>query len=296
MGDYVPLGKEKTSNGNDCVDLGLTRDLKAARKAYKTMDRAQMVKAHNPQNLRNREGDEESTATELIKSFVFGGVDGIVTIFAVVAAINGADLNVEIILLIGFSNLLADAIAMGIGDYLSEKAELDFIASEQAREKWELENYPEGERKEMIEVYENKGLSNEEATTVIDIFMRHPDVFLTLMMKEELDMIPAEGANPAKNGLVTFISFMVCGSVPLWIYGGAKLFGFDDPKMTFIITCFAVALTLFGLGFVKAKLTMQKAVFKSALLMMVTGGIAASSAYITGWGLKKIFNVDESSM
>ncbi len=60
------------------------------------------------------------------------------------AGVQGADLKPEVILVLGFANLVADGLSMGVGDYLSEKAEIDFARSERAREKWEFENYKEG--------------------------------------------------------------------------------------------------------------------------------------------------------
>jgi hypothetical protein len=56
----------------------------------------------------------------VIKSVVFGGLDGIITTFSIVAAVAGASLSVEVVLLMGFANLIADGISMGLGDALSE--------------------------------------------------------------------------------------------------------------------------------------------------------------------------------
>jgi VIT1/CCC1 family predicted Fe2+/Mn2+ transporter len=75
---------------------------------------------------------------------VYGGVDGIITTFAVVAGTMGADLSMGIVILMGVSNLIADGISMGVGDYLSSKAELDYAINERLREEWETENYLEG--------------------------------------------------------------------------------------------------------------------------------------------------------
>ena len=84
-------------------------------------------------------------ANDYVKSLIFGGLDGIITTFAIVCAIVGADMNVSAIITIGVSNVIADGISMGLGDYISSKAEYGAVQAEYAREKWELENYPEGE-------------------------------------------------------------------------------------------------------------------------------------------------------
>ena len=71
-----------------------------------------------------------------IKSIVYGGLDGIITTFAVVAAVAGGELEVGVVLLMGFANLIADSISMGMGDFISTKSEIDFQTAERAREKW----------------------------------------------------------------------------------------------------------------------------------------------------------------
>jgi len=66
---------------------------------------------------------KQSFSQKHIKSIVYGGLDGIITTFAVVSGVIGAQLNPSIILILGFANLIADGISMGVGDYLSSKAE-----------------------------------------------------------------------------------------------------------------------------------------------------------------------------
>lgn len=84
----------------------------------------------------------------------------------------------------GFSNLLADGLSMGLGDFISSTAEEDFVKAEHARETWEFENYPEGEKSEMVELYEKKGYSNEDATNLVDILTRNKECFINTMMVE----------------------------------------------------------------------------------------------------------------
>ena len=103
---------------------------------------------------------------------MFGGLDGIITTFAVVAAVSGADMPGEVVILMGIANLVSDGISMGLGDYFSEKSEKDYIKNEWKREKWELENYPEGESTEMIELYEEEGMTKEDASVIVRTFAK----------------------------------------------------------------------------------------------------------------------------
>jgi len=150
---------------------------------------------------------------------VFGGLDGIITTFAVVAASVGGSLSTDVILLMGFANLVADGLSMGFGDYLSSQAEFEYTRAEHKREKWELDNYPEGEKQEMVELYMKRGMTESDAQSVIEVMSKYKNFFLDVMMVEELGLLPPdETDSPAKNGLVTFTAFVVFGFIPLTPY------------------------------------------------------------------------------
>jgi DNA damage-binding protein 1 len=93
---------------------------------------------------------------ELLKSIIFGGLDGILTSFAIIAGAAGGSLSIETILILGFSNIFADALSMGVGEFLSSSAHNEWVLSERKREQWEMDNYPEGEIREMIGEYNKK--------------------------------------------------------------------------------------------------------------------------------------------
>lgn len=73
---------------------------------------------------------------DYIKSMIFGGLDGILTSFAIVAGAAGGQLPVQVVLVLGFSNIFADAFSMGMGEYLSSKAHNEFVLKEREREAW----------------------------------------------------------------------------------------------------------------------------------------------------------------
>eukprot|EP00483_Globobulimina_turgida_P001859 UN01861 len=100
--------------------------------------------------------EDHKTLGDYVKPMIYGGLDGIITTFAIVAGITGADFDSEVILVLGFANLIAAAISMGFVDYLSEKSEIEYIDSERKREEWEFENFKEGEIQEMIQIYVSK--------------------------------------------------------------------------------------------------------------------------------------------
>ena len=92
-----------------------------------------------------------------LRDFVYGANDGIITTFAVVAGVAGANLSASVVLILGFANLLADGFSMAMSNYLGEKSNRDFVATERGREEWEVERLPEEEREEIRKIYRAKG-------------------------------------------------------------------------------------------------------------------------------------------
>lgn len=253
------------------------RNLEGARDAYTKGDLEASIKAHADKG----HGEDHSQVGGHIKSIVFGGMDGIITTFAVVAGAVGGGLGTEVILILGFSSVFADAVSMGVGDALSTKSENEYILMEKAREKWELDNNPQGEIEEMIDLYVNKGMSKEDATECITRMAKYPEFFVNVMMAEELELqVPDADDNPWIDGGVTFCSFVVFGTIPLLGYLCFYAAGFS-PQVLFIIACCITACALFGLGVVKAKITKQ-VWYKSGCEVLGLGGGAAAIAYLVG--------------
>ena len=173
-----------------------TRDLEKAQEAYDKGDVEASIKAHDAK-LAEGHSEDHKKSGEHIKSIIFGGMDGIITTFAVVSGATGGGLGIDVILILGFSNIIADALSMGVGDALSTKAENEFVMKERQREAWELENHPEGEKAEMYAIFEEKGLSKEDSKQIIDIMAKYPEFFVDAMMHYELEVeVPGEDDNP----------------------------------------------------------------------------------------------------
>ena len=113
----------------------------------------------------------------------------------------------------GFASLVADAMSMGLGDTLSEMAERDFIRREWERETWEMDTNPSGKVQEMQELYVQKGVSEEDASRILEIFSKYKVFFVEHMMQVELGLL-APDEPPWAKGAVTFVSFCLFGAVP----------------------------------------------------------------------------------
>jgi VIT1/CCC1 family predicted Fe2+/Mn2+ transporter len=107
------------------VHTPLVRSLPAARSAFDNQDIA-LSKAVHAKKVSNAEEGHNSSG-DVIKSVVFGGLDGILTTFAIVSGATGGGMSTAVILILGFSNKIGDALSMGLGDALSTKAEHEHV-------------------------------------------------------------------------------------------------------------------------------------------------------------------------
>lgn len=262
-----------------------------AQNAYTQLDVKESTRLHSQSPTKAPE-DHSGSSAKYLKSIVYGGLDGIITTFAVVASIAGAGLDTGIVIIMGFASLIADGISMGMGDYISSQAEVDYTNHERRRELWEYQNYVEGEKSEMVEIYTAKGMTLEDATTVVNIMSRYQNLFVDTMMVEELGLMPVDpDENPMKNGAVTFVSFLVFGFVPMAAYivavavgGTSTIASFD---VTFIVASIMTLITMFILGAITAIFSTSKW-YIAGTWMLVNGGGAAISAYLIGWGLAEV--------
>jgi len=228
--------------------------------------------------LTRRQG--HNTAGELVKSVVFGGLDGILTSFAVVTGAVGGGLSPQAILVLGFSGAIAEGLAMGLGDALSTKAERELVQHERARELFEYDTYREGEMAEMVELYASRGMSREDAEEVVSLVAPHRSFFVDVMTMEELGLsLPEQDDNPWKDGFVTCASFICFGSLPLLGYAAFPALFPDLSERQLLAAATAVTLaTLFLLGAVKSVFS-PKSWIRGGAEMVAVGGLVAFIAF-----------------
>ena len=152
-----------------------------AQAAYSALDVEASARAH-ASRVDGGHDEAHSKVGGQLKTIVFGGLDGILTSFAIVSSCAGSGLTSRVVLLLGACNILADAMAMGVGEYLSTKSSDEYARRERAREDWELRNHPEGEVEEMVEIYVQRGMSREDAQVVISTMAKYHDFFVDVMM------------------------------------------------------------------------------------------------------------------
>lgn len=222
---------------------------------------------------------------EYLGEFVYGGIDGAVTTFAVVAGGFGADLDSGIIIILGFANLLADGFSMSVGAYLSAKSNKENYKKHQDIEYWEIENLPDVEREEISDIYKAKGFKGELLEKVVDQITSNKDLWVAEMMKDELNLIE-ESKSPFKIGLATFISFLLVGFIPLLVY----LWTFFKPSdiNVFLWTSLLTGVAFVIVGSLKS-IVNQTSSIKSIAETVALGVLAAVVAYYVGDILEKFF-------
>lgn len=220
--------------------------------------------------------------SQYLREIVYGGNDGIVTTFAVVAGFAGAQRDpassavpVVSVLLFGLANLFADALSMGLGSFLSLRADQDVYRSERAKEAHEIAHKPDDEFHETVAILVKKRFSQEDATTLATIYRTNPHYWTDFMMKDELEMTNPENEKPVFVAISTFLSFITFGIIPLLPYlirGSAAIF---TQSVSYTI----IALLL--LGVLRAVVTQRRPLRGIAETLFV-GGISSGAAYFVG--------------
>lgn len=232
----------------------------------------------------HQQGSKLGRFSDYLGEFVYGGIDGSVTTFAVVAGAAGAGLSSQVVIILGFANLIADGFAMSVGSYLSKKSEQQNFDKHKKVEYWEVEHLPEKEKEEIREIYRNKGFEGELLEQVVATITADKDRWVDVMMKEELEMME-EQRSPLTMGAVTFASFVSIGLIPLLIY----VYDYVSPLHTnlfFISTAMTSAAFLF-IGWLKTYVT-QTSRWKGMLETLALGSAAAALSYVVGSWLEKL--------
>jgi VIT1/CCC1 family predicted Fe2+/Mn2+ transporter len=229
-----------------------------------------------------REEHQIGRIQEFLKQIIYGGNDGIVTTFAVVAGFAGfgaegaATLGGIAVLLFGLANLFADATAMGLGEFLSSRSEQDVYRATRASELHEIHSNPEFETAEVVEILSARGMDQADAASMAQTMTRNPEFMADFMMQYEIGMADPGGDAPAARGLMTFLSFIVFGTAPLLPY-----FVLDPVPSTFRVSVAATFAALAALGLLRWRVT-SETVARCVGETVLVGGICASVAYLVG--------------
>lgn len=232
---------------------------------------------HSPASIARRL--ERGARQNYLRDFVYGGVDGAVTTFAVVAGSVGANLAPRIVIILGAANLLADGFSMAASNYLGTRSEIDDRKRIARIESKHIELDPEGEREEVRQIYARKGFKDADLENVVSIITSDRERWVNTMLAEEYGL-PAEARSAWLAAISTFTAFFFCGFVPMipFLLGSENRFG---------ISAFLTGLVFFGIGSAKSRWSTDSW-WWSGLVTFAIGSVAAILAYLAGSVIKEI--------
>lgn len=216
-----------------------------------------------------------SSASKLnwLRAAVLGANDGIVSISGLVVGVAGATENKGLIFTAGIAGLIAGAISMAAGEYVSVSSQKDSEKALMAMEKYELKHFPKEELAELEEIYMEKGLSHKTAKQVAKELTDH-DPFRA-HLEAELGINPDELTNPMHAAIASAAAFTVGAILPL----AAILI--PPASMRIWVTFLAVLFALTITGYLSARVGRAKA--RKAILRVVVGGaLAMAVTYLIG--------------
>lgn len=156
------------------------------------------------------------------RAAVFGVSDGLVTNVSLILGMAGAGASAGVVRLAGLAGMIAGAFSMASGEYVSMRAQTELFERELALERHEIQRRPDGERRELVRIYEGRGVEPEAARRLADEMMRTPELALETHAREELGINPAALGSPALAAGSSFATFALGALLPLlpWLFTG----------------------------------------------------------------------------
>ena len=213
------------------------------------------------------------TSTEVVRDIVIGMSDGLTVPFALAAGLTGAIDSTHIIVTAGLAEIAAGSIAMGLGGYLAAKSDAEHYVKEREREKREVAEIPHEEMREVAEVFQAYGLTEDETWPIVQALRRQPKQWIDFMMRFELGL---EKPSPRRAFISAFTiagAYVAGGFIPLAPYILARN---ASTALLYSVAVTLMALVVFG--FIKGRFTGMRPM-RSALQTALIGSAAAGAAF-----------------
>jgi VIT1/CCC1 family predicted Fe2+/Mn2+ transporter/rubrerythrin len=229
--------------------------------------------------------DEEwhGSGFESIRNVIYGVNDGLTATLGVLAGVGGASANPRVVLIGGLSAMVASGVSMAGGAYLASKSQREVFEGQLAREAAEIEAMPELERAELVKIYRSKGLTPDEAKTIVGRITADKKVWLETQAREELGLDVVQFENPVREGLVAGVSTLIGGAIPVFGYLVGRLapLGNGSGLGALVIAFVLSAAFLFLIGSARSFFTGKGGV-RSGLEMLAVGTVVAAVTFAVG--------------
>jgi VIT1/CCC1 family predicted Fe2+/Mn2+ transporter len=222
------------------------------------------------------EGRHRAAGGNALRAGVLGANDGLVSVFSLVMGVAGAGVGSREILVTGFAGLLAGALSMALGEWLSVQSSRELYQHQVAIEKRELSEIPEEEKAELALIYQAKGIAPEAARQLADRLLSDEATALDTLAREELSIDPQElGGSAWEAALTSFFLFAAGAIIPVLPYV------FLTGPAGIIVSAAASALGLFLIGAAITLMTARNPIL-SGLRQMGFGLAAAAITFGIG--------------
>jgi VIT1/CCC1 family predicted Fe2+/Mn2+ transporter len=219
----------------------------------------------NPQHWHEEIGEDVGNRLNWLRAGVLGANDGIVSVAGIVMGVAGATSDRSPVFVAGVAGLVAGAMSMAAGEYVSVNAQRDSEQAMLALEAEELEKMPDTEMRELAKMYERKGLSRETARRVAEELTAHDA--LAAHAEIEFGIDPAKLTNPWHAAFASMVAFTIGGLLPLLAITLSPLGGRVWVTVATVVVALAVA------GFIQARLGFSP--WGRAVARNVAGGLLA---------------------
>ena len=230
-----------------------------------------MEHEHSAESIRDRLA--AGPRHNYVRDWIYGGIDGSVTTFAIVSGVVGAELSTAVILVMGFANLIADGFSMAASNFMGTRAEREDLEHLEAVEYRHIAAVPEGEREEVRQIYREKGFEGDELERIVALITADRKRWVQTMLTEEYGL-PREVRSAWLAAASTFSAFLLCGLAPLIPY----LFGMADA---FRFSTLLTGAVFFAIGSVKSRWSTIPW-WRSGMETLLVGSAAAGLAYLVG--------------
>lgn len=227
--------------------------------------------------LARLEGRHRAVGGNALRAAVLGANDGLVSNLSLVMGVAGAALSSQSILITGFAGLLAGAISMALGEWLSVQSSRELHERQIAIEAEELRVVPEEEEIELALIYQSKGVSETQARELAAQLIASEETALDTLAREELGVDPGElGGSAWEAAITSFVLFAIGAIVPVAPF--LFISGFTAVVVSLVVS----ALGLFAIGAAITLMTGRSVTFSGARQMLF-GLTAAAVTYGIGW-------------
>lgn len=217
--------------------------------------------------------EQHFSGSETVRDVVIGMADGLTVPFALAAGISGALTSTHIVVTAGIAEVAAGSIAMGLGGYLAARSDAEHYASERRREEEEIREKPDAERQEIVDIFQQYGVTAEECAPILAALQRRPAAWRDFMMRFELGLEEPDPKRAVRSAATIAGSYIVGGLIPLAPYMLLR-----DSGRALAVSAVVTLLALAVFGFVKGHFTGVSRI-KSALQTALVGSLAAGVAY-----------------